>query len=123
MPLTMPPRRRDATEPRVMVRVQLKPNDIRSYERSDADVILAANPGAFIIGDPGEDDEGAEVAESAAPRRSSAASRRAAGSQAPNKARTTKPAETKPTETTTTTPPGAGAGTEPPGAGAETKNE
>ena len=39
------------TEPPDMVRVQLKPNDIRSYRRRDAEEILAANAGAFIVGE------------------------------------------------------------------------
>lgn len=116
MPLTMPPRRRDASEPREMVRVQLKDNDIRSYERSDAEAVMAANPGAFILGDQATDDDH----EAAEPDRSTARGRRASGRSAPNKARTTKPAESAP-------PPAAETGSEPPPADpagqAETKSE
>lgn len=65
-----------------MVRVQLKPNDVRSYRRRDAEQILANTPGAFILG---------EQPEEAAPK-----ARRAA----PNKARTTAPAATEPSPAT-----------------------
>lgn len=77
------------TEAPDMVRVQLKPNDIRSYRRRDTEEILAANPEAFIIGEQ-------EEAEKAAPVKASRS--------APNKARqpktdapapTTAPVETK----------------------------
>lgn len=37
-----------------MVRVQLGPNDVRSFRRRDADEIMKATPGAFILGDQAE---------------------------------------------------------------------
>ena len=39
------------TEPRDMVRVQLKPNDIRSYTREEAEELVAKTAGAFIVGE------------------------------------------------------------------------
>ena len=43
------------TEAPDMVRVQLKPNDVRSYRRRDAEQILASTPGAFILGEQADD--------------------------------------------------------------------
>lgn len=58
-----------------MVRVQLKPNDVRSYRRRDAEQILASTPGAFIVGEQSEDVS------------------RKARRTAPNKARTPAPSQ------------------------------
>lgn len=63
------------TEAPDMVRVQLKPNDVRSYRRRDAEQILASTPGAFIVGEQAEDVS------------------RKAKRAAPNKARTTAPSQ------------------------------
>lgn len=51
MPLNMPRRGETNTDPPDMVRVQLKPNDVRSYRRRDAEKILTSTPGAFILGE------------------------------------------------------------------------
>ena len=67
----------DRSEPREMVRVQFKENDIRSYTRKEAEAMIGANPGAFIVGesaeDGGQDEDGGQSEESApskpAPRR------------------------------------------------------
>lgn len=92
MVVSMPRKGAVNTEPPDMVRVQLKPNDIRSYRRRDADEILAQTPGAFIIGEQ-EDDE---IVESA-PR---------AKRSAPNKARQTAPSKpTTPPADPPATPP------------------
>jgi len=61
-----------------MVRVQLKPNDMRSYERSDAEAMLAANPGAYIVGEQGDPSKEAEAKPEAETK---------AKASAPNKAR------------------------------------
>lgn len=74
------------TEPPDMVRVQLKPNDIRSYRRRDAEELLAAGtyPDAFILGE--QPDDATEEAPAKARR------------SAPNKARTTTAPASKPAE-------------------------
>lgn len=109
MVVSMPRKGLTRDEPPDMVRVQLKPNDIRSYRRRDAEELLAAGtyPDAFIIGE--QADDAAEVAEPSPAK---------AQRQAPNKARTTRsapppagtpaPVETKapePTDAPTATPP------------------
>ena len=71
---------------REMVRVQLKENDVRSYSRQDAEKILAATPGAFILG---EDAEQAEPTANRAEGKTldEAAEKFKAQQKAPNKAR------------------------------------
>lgn len=44
-------------EPRDMVRVQLKPNDVRSYERSEVEGLKAQYPDAFIVGEQDAEEE------------------------------------------------------------------
>lgn len=117
MVVSMPRKGITRTDEPDMVRVQLKPNDIRSYRRADTEELLKANPGAFIIGEGPDSGENHEAPE---PDRSTARGRRAA----PNKARTTKPAETQtpPAETGSEQPPDGGQ-KPPAGMGAETKSE
>lgn len=55
------------TEPREMVRVQLRANDIRSYSREDAKELIARTPGAFIVGVRPTNDEAPTKASRAAP--------------------------------------------------------
>ena len=50
-----------------MVRVQLKPNDVRSYSRQDAEKIIAQTPGAFILGERTDDQSGGSKAQVSAP--------------------------------------------------------
>lgn len=102
MVVSMPRKGTVRTDPPDMVRVQLKPNDIRSYRRADAEELLKVTPGAFILGEGPDDADDHEVAE---PDRSTARGRRAA----PNKARTTEPAEPKAPE------PSGEPASEPPG--------
>ena len=69
---TIPMKGTVSTEPRDMVRVQLKPNDVRSYSRRDSERIITTTPGAFVVGEQGAkpaspDDEMAEKAQPDAP--------------------------------------------------------
>jgi hypothetical protein len=99
-----------------MVRVQLKPNDIRSYRRADVEEVLKATPGAFIVGEQAEDEEsgtrlegtGSTFEEAAEDLKTKASAK--AQRSAPNKARTTKPAKSKtpPADPPSSTPPDQG---------------
>lgn len=75
MVVSMPRKGTVRTEPREMVRIQLKPNDIRSYTREEAEELIAKTPGAFIIGEEPGDEPKVKAQRSA-----------------PNKARQPKPA-------------------------------
>ncbi len=99
MVVSMPRKGTVRTEPREMVRVQLKENDVRSYTREEAEELIAKTPGAFIVGERTED---------AAP----AKGRRSA----PNKARQPKaePTAAPPAPAETKAEPPTGAPPEPP---------
>lgn len=128
-----------ANDPRDMVRVQLKPNDVRSYTRLEAEKLIATGtvPGAFIVGDPTTEPtsaeetrlsgEGSSFEEAAEDLKGKAAARSGgkakAQRSAPNKARTTtepKPADSPstpagpPVETKATEPPADPATSTPP---------
>ncbi len=119
--VSMPRKGTVRTDPPDMVRVQLKENDIRSYRRADVEEALKSTPGAFILGQ-GPDDAGEH--EAAPPDPSTARGRRSTASSAPNKSRTTKPAEPKtpPAETGSEPPSSTPPATDPPGQ-AGTKGE
>lgn len=54
------------TEAPDMVRVQLKPGDIRSYRRRDAVQVLESTPGSYIVGEeatPAPPDNGVDEKE------------------------------------------------------------
>jgi hypothetical protein len=75
-----------ANDPRDMVRVQLSPNDTRSYTRMEAEKLIEGGsvPGAYILGE--QPDDATEEAPAKARR------------SAPNKARTTTAPASKPAE-------------------------
>lgn len=115
--VSMPRKGLTSSEAPDMVRVQLKPNDIRSYRRRDANDVLKANPGAFIVGEGPDDGADTTAPE---PDRSTARGRRAA----PNKGRQTAPTKETPPPASTEpptkeTPPDQSGSTKP----AETKSE
>ena len=85
MVVSMPRKGLTRTEPREMVRIQLKPNDVRSYTRQEAEELIAATPGAFIVGE-GPDDADAESEPKTKAR------------SAPNKARQPKAPASKPVD-------------------------
>lgn len=101
------------TEPREMVRVQLRANDIRSYSREDAEELIARTPGAFIVGARPTNEEAADDLKAKAGAK--------AQRSAPNKARTAKKSDAAPAgapaETKESAPP------EKPADPAETKAE
>ncbi len=90
-------------EPRDMVRVQLRDNDVRSYERSEVEGLKAQYPGAFIMGE--QESEGDAPVETKAQR------------SAPNKARQPKKADAAPAGAPVETK------AEPPAPPVETKSE
>lgn len=95
MPLTIPPRKRAADEPREMVRVMLKPNDMRSYERSEAEELIAQTPGAYIVGEQTDAPAPAETAARTAARRPAANRSRQTKADAAEAAEKPADAETK----------------------------
>lgn len=106
MVVSMPRKGIVNTEPRDMVRIQLKPNDIRSYTRQEAEELIAKTPGAFIVGEEegqalsGEGKTFDEAAEDFKAKAGVKAAR-----TAPNKARQPKaPASPSPAETKTEPP-------------------
>lgn len=65
MVVSMPRKGVVRTEPRNMVRVQLKENDVRSYTREEAEELIVKTPGAFIVGERPEDEAPAKGRRSA----------------------------------------------------------
>lgn len=107
MVVSMPRKGLVSTEPRDMVRVQLKPNDVRSYTRDEAEEMIAAGQAEFIVGEQAAEDEG-DAGEKAPRVRSQRA--------APNKARSTRSAPSKPPPAA---PPAETKGSEPPSGGTD----